>query len=253
MSMAFRCGVTQVRKRMENIAYFKGLYDTAHREISKRECAELMKRTADEMALVFQGERVVYAWSGGKDSVVLDSLMRMVGNHIGVCVCTQLEYPCVDAFLMGNKPPRTEIVRTTHDLAWLRRNPKMLFPADSRTKSDWLRIVQHSHTDEFAKRVGASMLVFGRRTEDGNVMKSKLYTVEGRARRYNPLKDFTHLQIWGIVRHFELPEYPLYARHASSLVTGTGSWAQEPSWDIVKATDPALYARVRRFFPYVAD
>lgn len=239
-------------KRMDNIAYFRGLYDKAHHEISKRECAELLKRTAEEMALVLQNERAVYGWSGGKDSVVLQHLMGMVGKYVGVCVSTQLEYPCVDAFISLNKPPRTEVIRTPHDLNWLIRNPRMLMPTDSRTKSEWYRIVQHHYTDAFAKRVGATMLVFGRRTEDGNVMRAKLYSVEGKPRRYNPLKDFTHVQIWGILRHFDLPEYPLYARHASSLVTGTGAWAQEPSWDIVKATDPALYARVRRFFPYVA-
>ena len=238
---------------MENIAYFRGLYDKAHKEISKRECAELMKRTAEEMAMVLRNERVVYGWSGGKDSVVLERLLRMVGDYVGVCVSTQLEYPCVDLFLAKNKPPRTEIIRTPHDLNWLIRNPRMLMPTDARTKSEWYRIVQHKHTDDFAKRIGSTMLVFGRRTEDGNVIPAKVYSVEGKARRYNPLKDFTHLQIWGIVRHFDLPEYPLYARHSSSLVTGTGAWAQEPNWEIVRETDHGLYDRVRRFFPYAAS
>lgn len=246
--MAYLCGGGSLRKRIENIAYFQRVYDSAYNQISKRDCAELVARTADEMSIILEGERAVFAWSGGKDSVVLEYCLRLVGNYAGVCVATQLEYPIVETFMQREKPRGVEIVRTAHDLQWLKANPRMLFPADSRTKSEWLRIVQHKHTDEFAKRAGATMLMFGRRTEDGNMMKGKVYSVEGKARRYNPLKDFTHVQIWGIIQHFGLPEYPLYARHPSSLVTGTGAWAQEPSWEIVEATDPELYGRVRRYF-----
>lgn len=247
--MACRCEAIKVRKRLENLAYFKRLYENAHNEISKAQCSELIKRTADEIASVSAGERVVYAWSGGKDSVVLEHCLRMVGNYAGVCVATQLEYPCVADFMQRERPRGVEIVQTSHDLQWLRANPRMLFPSDSRTKSEWLRIVQHKHTDDFAKRAGATMLVFGRRTEDGNVMKGKVYSVEGKARRYNPLKDFTHVQVWAIMQHFGLAEYPLYGLHATSLVTGTGAWAQEPSWQVVRETDEQLYNQVRGYFP----
>lgn len=237
-----------MRKRIEHLAYFGDLYRNAHKQISRRECMDLVLRTADDMAATMQGERAVFAWSGGKDSVVLHYLMQLVGVFEGVCVATQLEYPCADAFMQREKPEGVFLIRTGHDLDWLLRNPRMLFPTEPRAKAEWYRQVQHYHTDAFAASANATMLVFGRRTEDGNVMRGKVYEVRGRAKRYNPLKDFTHLQVWGIMRHFGLPEYPLYALHPTSLVTGTGAWAQEPNWGIVKATDPLLYSRVRKYF-----
>ena len=234
-------------KTMANLADFLYLYDHAHHDVSKLHCERLISQTRRGIELTLRDKTAVYGWSGGKDSVVLEYILRPFGLH-GVCALTQLEYPIVEHFVQRFCPPLVKVVRTEHGIEWLKRNPRFLLPRDTRTKSEWYKIVQQNGLDDFAHERFASLVVTGRRRSDGNSIPSLIYTPKNAPTRYAPLMNFTHAEVWAIMRHYELPEYPLYTLHPTSLITGTGCWAQEPSWEIVKGTDRELFERVRPQF-----
>jgi 3'-phosphoadenosine 5'-phosphosulfate sulfotransferase (PAPS reductase)/FAD synthetase len=75
------------------------------------------------------GRKTAFAWSGGKDSVVLAHLMQRAGVPLtGMCGLTKgLEYPAMDAWYARNTPQEIEIVRSPEDIPWLVRHPQYLF------------------------------------------------------------------------------------------------------------------------------
>lgn len=238
-------------KRMQNLPDLLRIYQYAHLEVSKVQASRAVDRVRKLIDIVVSEHKpraVVWGWSGGKDSVALEYILRPFGWR-GVCSITQLEYPVCERFLAANLPDRVELRRTHQDLDWLKANPKYLFARDAATHAAWYRMQQQNALDDLAADVGADMVVTGRRRSDGNCAPSTVYTPKSAPTRFAPILDMSHAEVWAILRHFDLPEYPLYALTPTSLVNGTASWPQETGWEIVKAIDHRLYERVRPQFP----
>lgn len=225
------------------------IYQTAHLEISHQHAARLVDKARKFIETVISDLETppVFGWSGGKDSVVLEFILRPFWLE-GVCCLTKLEFPVVERFIAEHLPERVRLVHSAQDLEWLKANPRYLFARDPATNAAWYRKQQQTALDAFAAEKKAEMVITGRRRVDGNFVPSALYKPKAAPARFAPILDMAHAEVWAIMRHFGLPEYPLYALAPTSVVNGTASWPQEPSWAVVKAIDHRLYERVYPHF-----
>lgn len=179
--------------------------------------AEIRERTANRKA--------AYAWSAGKDSIVLGHLCEAAGvtdSMIGVC---DLEYPAFLNWINKSRPKGCEIINTGQNLDWLAAHQNMLFPQDSSTAARWFSIVQHRAQKEYFKSHGLDMILLGRRRADGNYVGKgdSSYTDGKGVTRYSPLASWTHEQVLAYIHYHNISLPPIY-EWKNGYLCGTHPW-----------------------------
>lgn len=179
--------------------------------------SEIKERTA--------GCNAAYAWSGGKDSLVLGHICKQAGLENSVLAVCDLEYPAFMAWLNNNKPAGCEIINTGQDLHWLAKHQEMLFPQNSAVAGRWFAIVQHKAQRAYYQRHHLDMLLLGRRKADGNYVGQgdNIYTDRNGITRYNPLADWSHEQILAYIHYYRLKLPPIYS-WKNGYLCGTHPW-----------------------------
>lgn len=213
--------------------------------------AVLNKKTEDtirDIRKTCKGRKCAYAWSGGKDSLVLGKICEQAGISDCVLVVSELEYPAFLEWVQGNKPSGLEIVNTGQDLKWLQNHQDMLFPQDSQTAAKWFHIVQHRGQAKYYKDHQLDMLLLGRRRADGNYVGpgTNKYTNKQGITRYSPLADWTHEEILAYISFFSLSNPPFY-RWRDGYLCGTHPWPArqwtgsiENGWKEIYEIDPSI-------------
>ena len=166
--------------------------------ITKKELDQLVEKTVNEIKKKTKEKKAAYAWSGGKDSLVLGEICRQAGITSCVLVICDLEYKAFTEWVEVHKPPELSIINTGQDMKWLVAHSQMLFPQDSKFASRWFQIVQHRGQTKYYKENGLDMLLLGRRRADGNYVGKgdNIYTNGQRVTRYSPLANWTHEQVF---------------------------------------------------------
>lgn len=130
-----------------------------------------------------------YAWSAGKDSLVLGEICEKAGIDQSVLVRCNLEYPAFIAWIEQNKPSGLEIINTGQDMEWLKKHPDMLFPDKSNKAAQWFHIVQHRGQARYYKEHqleafygGAVKLIAVRVGNGGTVGSASLACATGKAK-----------------------------------------------------------------------
>lgn len=193
--------------------------------VSQSEINKLAKKTISVIKAAAKGKRAAYAWSAGKDSIVLGKLCEQAGITeclIGVC---DLEYPAFMAWINENKPEKCEIINVGLGLDWLAAHENMLFPQDSATAAKWFSLVQHQAQRQYFKDHELDMLLLGRRRADGNYVGkgSNIYTDGKGVTRYSPLADWTHEHILAYIHYNNIPLPPIYG-WKNGFLCGTHPW-----------------------------
>ena len=160
--------------------------------VQKKELDRLAEKTVKEIRKKTRGKIAAYAWSGGKDSLVLGELCRQAGISLCVLVICNLEYPAFIEWVNAHKPPELSIINTGQDIKWLAAHPQMLFPQNSKYASMWFQIVQHRGQSKYYKENHLDMLLLGRRRADGNYVGrgDNVYTNKQGVTRYSPLSEW---------------------------------------------------------------
>ena len=193
--------------------------------VSRAELDALVEITVADIREKTSGKATAYAWSAGKDSIVLGKLCEMAGvtsSMIGVC---NLEYPAFMAWVEENKPEGCEVINTGQDLEWLSNHPEMLFPQNSTTAAKWFSIVQHKAQREYFKAHDLDIIILGRRRADGNYVgrKTNIYTDGKGVTRFSPLADWKHEHILAFIHYHHLPMPPIYGWN-NGYLCGTHPW-----------------------------
>lgn len=221
--------------------------------VSKEELDLLVAITVDEIKKTVKNKNVAYAWSGGKDSLVLGVICEMAGisnSVIGVC---DLEYRDFIKWIEDNKPQNCTVINTGQNLDWLKAHPNMLFPQDSATAAKWFAVVQHTAQRKYYKEKNLDMILLGRRKADGNYVgrKANTYTDEKDVTRYSPIADWKHEQVLAFIHYYKLAMPPIYDWY-NGYKCGTHPWPArqhtqnvEDAWQEVIAIQPDL-ADVKR-------
>jgi len=216
--------------------------------VSRSEIDALAERTIDDIKRVTRGRRTAYAWSGGKDSIVLDHLCRAAGLEESFLVHCELEYPAFFRWVQENRPPGCEFVNTGQDLDWLAQNLNMLFPRDSAIAARWFSIVQHAGQRRYCTRNRVEVLVLGRRRADGNFVGrgTNQYVDRKGFVRYSPLADWRHEHILAYIHYHRLALPPIYD-WPDGYRLGTHPWPARPytrsveeGWRQVYSIDPSI-------------
>lgn len=216
--------------------------------VSREELADLSALAIQDIKAKTKGKKAAYAWSGGKDSIVLGKLCEAAGvtdSMIGVC---DLEYPAFAAWIEDNKPEGCEVINTHQGLDWLAAHPEMLFPQSSAAAGRWFSIVQHRAQRIYSKAHDLDLIILGRRRTDGNYVGrgSNIYTDGKGVTRFSPLADWTHEQVLAFIHYHQLPVPPIYG-WPNGYLCGTHPWparqwtgSVENGWREVYGIDPSI-------------
>ena len=193
--------------------------------VSRKELDEKTAITLDEISKAVKDKSVAYAWSGGKDSLVLGKICEMAGIKKCMMAVCNLEYPEFMKWIKENKPVALEILNTGQDLEWLSKHQDMLFPQESATAAKWFSIVQHRAQAKYFKENGLDMIILGRRRADGNYCGkgSNVYTNGKGVTRYSPLSAWSHEEILAFIHYHNIKMPPIYDWH-NGYLCGTHPW-----------------------------
>lgn len=192
--------------------------------VSKKELDSLAKKTVKDIKEKCKGKKAAYAWSAGKDSLVLGEICEKAGIDQSVLVRCNLEYPAFIAWIEQNKPSGLEVINTGQDMEWLKKHPDMLFPDKSNKAAQWFHIVQHRGQARYYKEHQLEILLLGRRKADGNyVGKDNIYTNSAGITRYSPLAEWRHEDILAYIHYYDVKLPPIYDWEKGYLC-GTHPW-----------------------------
>ena len=193
--------------------------------VSRDEINNLMVSTINDIKNHIKEINSAYAWSGGKDSIVLGDICQKAGVNncmIGIC---NLEYPKFLNWIKDNKPKNCKVINTGQDIIWLSKNQNMLFPKKSDTASKWFSIVQHRAQRKYVEENNIKILILGRRKADGNFVgrKENIYTDSKGITKYSPLSDWRHEDILSYIYYNKLKLPPIYNWY-NGYKCGTHPW-----------------------------
>jgi 3'-phosphoadenosine 5'-phosphosulfate sulfotransferase (PAPS reductase)/FAD synthetase len=216
------------KKQVSDQAEWVTAWLEIEKRVPKHVIDEKIAKTIKEVKSLVAGKRVAFAWSGGKDSIALEFVMR----HAGVKECligiSNLEYPAFLQFVTDAMPPRLEVINAGLDLRWLSENLDMLFPKDSKTASKWFKLIQHNAQDAYFLEHKLDFIILGRRKSDGNHIPYNfglpIYRNKRGFVRYSPLAEWTHEDVLAIIHWYQLPMPPIYS-WPRGYQCGTHSWA----------------------------
>ena len=212
------------KQRIKNSEWIEA-FAKIEQAVSRKELDQLVDKTVKEIKKKTRGKKVAYAWSGGKDSLVLGEICRMAGIAPCVLVICNLEYKAFIEWVDAHKPPELSVINTGQDMKWLAAHPQMLFPQDSKYASMWFQIVQHRGQAKYYKENQLDMMLLGRRRADGNYVGrgDNIYTNNQGVTRYSPLSDWTHEQMLAYIHYHNLEMPPIYD-WKNGYLCGTHPW-----------------------------
>lgn len=212
------------KQRVSNADWLQAVANIEN-SVSRDELETLAFETVEDIKDHTAGKRAAYAWSGGKDSIVLGKLCETAGvsdSMIGVC---DLEYPAFLAWVEEHKPAGCEVINTHQSLDWLAAHQEMLFPRDSAKAGHWFAIVQHRAQRIYAKAHDLDLIILGRRRADGNFVGrgTNIYTDGKGVTRFSPLAGWSHEHVLAYIHYHELPLPPIYG-WKNGYLCGTHPW-----------------------------
>lgn len=235
------------KQSISNETWLKAM-ETIEDSISREELNRLADATIQDIKTRVKGKRAAYAWSGGKDSIVLGNLCEAAGvvdSMIGVC---DLEYPDFVAWIEANKPTGCEVINTHQGMDWLADHQEMLFPQNSATAGRWFSLVQHRAQRIYSKSHALDLIILGRRKADGNYVGqgTNIYTDGKGVTRFSPLAIWSHEHVLAYIHYHQLPLPPIY-EWKNGYLCGTHPWparqwtgSVENGWREVYDIDPSI-------------
>jgi 3'-phosphoadenosine 5'-phosphosulfate sulfotransferase (PAPS reductase)/FAD synthetase len=225
--------------------------------VQKSEIDSLIEKTVAEIKEKTAGKKAAFAWSGGKDSLVLERICNMSGIKACVLVICNLEYKAFVEWVEEHKPPELSIINTGQDIKWLAAHPHMLFPQDSNKAAQWFHIVQHRGQAKYYKENNLDVMLLGRRKADGNYVGrgDNIYTNGQGVTRYSPLSDWSHEQILAFIHYYNVEMPPIY-EWQNGYYCGTHPWPArqwtgsiENGWKEVYEIDQSIVTEAAEFIP----
>lgn len=244
------------KQRIKNSEWLNAM-ENIESLVSKKDLESLVKKTVADIKRKTKGKKAAFAWSAGKDSLVLGQICHMAGINACVLVVCNLEYPAFLKWVEANKPPELEIINTGQDLRWLSNHPHMLFPQDSKTAAQWFHIVQRRGQARYYKDHELDVLLLGRRRADGNYVGKgeNIYTNGQGVTRYSPLSEWSHEQVLAFIHYYNVALPPIY-EWKNGYLCGTHPWAArqwtgsvENGWKEVYEIDRSVVKEAAEHIP----
>ena len=235
------------KQRVSNSDWFE-VMQKIESIVTKKELDKKVGQTVKDIKVTTEGKRAAFAWSGGKDSLVLEQICYLAGITECVLVICDVEYREFLAWVTDHMPEKLEVIDTGQNLEWLTEHQQMLFPQNSNIAAQWFHMVQHRGQAKYYKARELDMLLLGRRRADGNYVGkgTNIYTDGKGVTRYSPLADWSHEEILAYIHYYQIPMPPFYDWQ-NGYYCGTHPWPArqwtgsiENGWKEVFQIDPSI-------------
>ena len=233
------------------------LYAVEHIEdlISRQEVDEYAAKAITHIQTVTAGRRAAYAWSGGKDSIVLASLCEQAGVHTGFFAYCDLDYPAFIEWVRAHKPAGVQMLHTGYDLDWLVKHQDLIFAEGIRGQR-WHMISQRGPFTRMFFENDLDMLIVGHRVIDGNVCGKDGYIRKKSGEvRFAPIRDWPHEALLGYI-HYHGLELPPFYGWKDGYIQGTHAWPEreicpsiEQGYREVYEIDPSILYEAAKKLP----
>lgn len=171
------------------------------------------------------GKHAAFAWSGGKDSIVLASLCERAGVNEGYFAYCDLDYPEFVKWCSDNKPACVEMMHTGYGLEWLAKHQELIF-AEGLIGQRWHQISQRGPFTRMFFDKKLDVLIVGHRVIDGNNCGKDGYIRKKSGEvRYTPIADWPHEVVLGYIHYHNLSLPPIYG-WKDGFVIGTHAWPE---------------------------
>lgn len=223
--------------------------------VPKTEITELTEKAISEIKSKTAGKKCAYAWSAGKDSIVLGDVCRKSGITDSMIAVTDLEYPAFLNWIEENKSENCTLINVGYDIEWLSKHQNLIFPQDSATAAHWFSIVQHKAQRQYFKENNLDIILLGRRKADGNYVGKgdNLYTDGKGVTRYSPLSEWSHEHLLAYIYYNKLSLPPIYG-WKNGYVCGTHPWPArqwtgsiENGWKEVYEIDKSIVEKAAEY------
>ena len=224
--------------------------------ISLAEVKSFADAALKELRQTVAGKKAAYAYSGGKDSIVIADLCEKAGIHTGFFAYCDLDYPAFVKWVLHNKPDGVQMMHTGYGLDWLSKHQNLIF-AEGQLGQRWHQISQRGPFTKMFFDNHLDMLIVGHRRIDGNFCGPKgfIYKHSGET-RYAPIRDWPHEALLGYIHYNHLPLPPIY-QWKDGWVQGTHAWPEREfcSDDIMKGyrevyeIDPSIVIQAAERLP----
>lgn len=215
--------------------------------VSLEELNAAVAQVSESIMNTTAGKKIAYAWSGGKDSLVIADICKNLGIENCVFGHNELEYP---AFLncMENKPDNCEVINSGQDLDWIAKRPAMLFPQNAVVVSRWYELVQKRAIRRYSNAHNLDMILVGHRKADGNYVGrgSNICSNNAGVTRFSPLANWPHEMVLAYIHYYDIPLPPIY-EWKDGYRCGTHCWPSrvgmesvEAGWRDVYGIDPSI-------------
>lgn len=213
------------RKQTSNNADW--LYAMEHIEelISAEEVDAYADEAVSNIRMAADGNHVAYAWSGGKDSIVLADLCMRAGVSEGYFAYCDLDYPEFIKWVKDNKPAGVKMMHTGYGLDWLAEHQNLIF-AEGLVGQRWHQISQRGPFTQMYFDNNLDALIVGHRVIDGNICGKDGYIRKKSGEvRYSPIADWPHEVLLGYIHYHHLSLPPIYG-WKDGYVIGTHAWPE---------------------------
>ena len=171
------------------------------------------------------GKRAAFAYSAGKDSIVLADLCEKAGISRGYFAYCDLDYPAFVAWVREHKPAGVVMMHTGYGLDWLYQHQNLIF-AEGQLGQRWHQISQRGPFTSMFFDNHLDVLIVGHRRIDGNFCGPNGYIFKRSGeKRYSPIRDWPHEAVLGYIHYNHLPLPPIYD-WKDGWVQGTHAWPE---------------------------
>ena len=226
--------------------------------ITRQEVESYAETARDRIRMATRGKHAAYAWSGGKDSIVIADLCEAVGVHEGYFAYCDLDYPAFIRWCAANKPAGVKMMHTGYGLDLLVEHPELIF-ARGAVGQRWHQISQRRPFTRMYFDNKLDVLLVGHRTIDGNVCGPD-FTIRKNTgeTRFSPLADWPHEALLGYIHYHDLALPPIYG-WKDGFIQGTHAWPErdfceslEQGYREVYEIDPSIIIAAAKKLPSAA-
>lgn len=238
-------------------------YQNIEKSVSRQSVEVLSERAIRRIQQVTKGKKTAFAWSGGKDSLVVAHLLQRAGvSTRGLLGITAgLEYPEMETWYEQHVPEGVEIVRAPYTLRWLAKHQELIFtlspPFAQALTGFWADNVWLKPQNVYCEKHGSEMLILGRRRADGNFCGPKedrgLYEAKNHVFRFLPIVDWTQEETIAYMHYYDLHLPPIY-HQIHGFKVGTHPWPARQSivdvddgWAQVYECDPGIVREAAQY------